>query len=82
MISVSRRLLINLGEYESAEVKVIVSDLPDDTDPDSISDMIDEVMAPELARARLATSKQEGDTSLYTWIDIVTKEDVNAQHRR
>jgi hypothetical protein len=74
MISVRRRLLFNLDRYESAEVEVIVSDLPDDTDPDSISDMIDEVMAPELARARLATAKTAEDTSLYTWIDIVTKE--------
>lgn len=74
MISVSRRLLLNMGDYESVEVKVIVSDLPDDTDPDSISSMIDEVMAPELERAEKATSKQEGDTMLYTWIDVTNKE--------
>lgn len=74
MISVSRRLLLNMGDYESVEVKVIVSDLPDDSDTDSISDMIDGVMAPELERARCATSKQEGDTMLYTWIDIINKE--------
>lgn len=78
MISVTRRLLFNLDRFESAEIKVIVSDLHDDTDPDSISEMIDEVMAPELARARLATSKEEGDTSLYTWIDIVNKEGTDA----
>lgn len=71
MISVSRRITLNTGQYESVEVKVIVTDLPDDTDPDSISGMIDEVMAPELARAELATSKDQDDTSLYTWIDIV-----------
>ena len=74
MISVSRRLLLNMGDYESVEVKVIVSDLPDDTDPDSISDMIDEVMAPELSRAEKATSKTEDQTMVYTWIDIVNKE--------
>ena len=74
MISVRRRLLFNLDRFESAEIEVVVTDLPDDTDPDSISEMIDEVMAPELARAELATTKERGDTGLYTWIDIVNKE--------
>lgn len=74
MISVSRRLLLNAGDYESIEVKVLVTDLPDDTDPDSISDMIDEVMAPELVRAEKASSKDPEDTMLYTWIDITNKE--------
>jgi len=78
MISVRRRLVFNMGPYESAEIEVVVSDLPDDTDVDSISDMIDEVMAPELRRAELATSKEVDDTSLYTWIDIVNKEGVDA----
>jgi hypothetical protein len=74
MISVSRRLVFNTGDYESVEIKAIVSDLPDDTDPDSISDMLDDVMAPEIVRVEKVTSKQEGDTMLYTWIDITNKE--------
>lgn len=71
MISVSRRLLLNTGDYESIEVKVIISDLPDDTEPDSISSMLDEVIAPELERAEKVTSKTEDQTMVYTWIDIV-----------
>lgn len=78
MIAVRRRVLFNLGQYESAEVEVIVSDLPDDTDADSISDMIDEVMAPELARAEKATSKIRGETALYTYIDVVTRRNADA----
>lgn len=78
MIAVSRRLVFNTGDYESVEIKAIVSDLPDDTDADSISDMLDEVMAPEIARVKLATSKPEDGTMVYTWTDIVNKEGVNA----
>jgi hypothetical protein len=70
MISVRRRLLFNTGKYESVEIEAIVSDLPDDTEPDSISTMLDEVMAPEIERVEKATSKTEDDTMLYTWIDI------------
>lgn len=76
MLSVSRRIVLNLGDYESVEIKAIVSDLPDDTEPDSISDMLDEVMAPEISRAEKATSKPEGETSVYTWIDITRRNDA------
>jgi hypothetical protein len=73
MITVTRRLLFNLDRYESAEITVTVTDIPDDTDPDEISRQIDDVMAPELRRAELATSKTADDTSLYTWNQIATE---------
>jgi hypothetical protein len=75
MISVRRRLLFNTGKYESVEIESVVSDLPDDTDPDSISEMLDDVMAPEIARVEKVTSKTEDDTMLYTWIDITTNKE-------
>lgn len=70
MITVRRRLLFNTAKYESMEVEVTVSDIPDDTDPDDISGHLDEVMAPEVARAELATSFGPDETSVYTWKQI------------
>ena len=70
MITVRRRLLFNLDQYESAEIEVIVSEIPDDTSEDDISAELDRIMRPELARAELATSRDSEHTSLYTWKQI------------
>lgn len=80
MITARRRLVFNTEKYESVEIEFTISDIPDDTDPDDITMHLDELMAPELHRARLATSRVEGDTSVYTWNRIVgnPEEDAHA----
>lgn len=82
-ITVRRKLLFNTDRFENAEVEVILEGIPEDADPEKISEMIDEKMAGELYRIRLATSKESSDTSVYTWNEIVgnpPEEDANAQH--
>lgn len=71
MITARRRLLFNLDQYESMEIEFIISDIPDDTDPDAISRHLDELMAPEVKRAAVATSRDESDTSVYKWGEII-----------
>lgn len=82
MITIRRKLVFNTERYESAEIEVTVTGIPDDEDPDNISKQLDDAMAPELDRIRLATSREVDDTTLYTWIDVVNEEVVDAQHRR
>ena len=77
MINVCRKLTFNLERYENMTIEVTVTDIPDDTDPEEISARLDAIMAPEFARAELATSKDVDDTSLYTWNQIA-KEGVDA----
>ena len=77
MITVTRKLTFNLERYESMETSVTITDIPDDADPEEISATLDAIMAPEFARAELATSKDVDDTSLYTWNQIA-KEGVDA----
>jgi hypothetical protein len=82
MITIRRKLLFNIDRFENAEVEVTITGLPDDVDPEKASEMLDAAMAGELYRVRLATSKDKDDnnTSLYTWNDIVgnPEEDANA----
>lgn len=77
MITVRRKLVFNTDRYESAEIEVTITDIPDDADPDELSADLDRVMAPELARIELATAKTKDDTSVYTWNEIA-KEGVDA----
>lgn len=80
MITIRRKLLFNTDRFENMEIEVTITDLPDGVDPEQASVMLDQAMAGELYRARLATSKESGDTSVYTWNEIVgnPEEDANA----
>jgi hypothetical protein len=80
VITVTRKLMFQPERYESAEISFTITDIPDGTDPEEISQELDGLFEPELYRAQLATSKDESDTSLYTWHQIA-KEGVHADHR-
>lgn len=71
-ITASRRLSFNLGRYEQQEITFTVTGIPMDTDPEDVSVQLDLLMAPDIARARLATchAREDNATSVYTWDDI------------
>lgn len=72
LITARRKLSFNLGKYENMETEVILTDIPEGTDPLDISGKLDEIMQPDIIRASLATSHAEDDnvTSVYEWKKI------------
>lgn len=72
-ITVTRKLTLNLGRYESMTVEVTLAGLDVDNDPDSISQQLDMIMAPEIQRAELASAHDpdDNDSSVYKWVDII-----------
>lgn len=72
-ITARRKLVFNPGRYETIETEYILTDIPDDTDPDAISEQLDILMTPEIRRARLASCHDPDDnvTSVYQWAAIV-----------
>lgn len=74
-ITARRKLVFNLGRYEQQETEVIITGISMDTDPEEVSAQLDLLVAPEVLRAKLATSHAPEDnaTSVYTWEEIVNK---------
>ena len=72
-IEVTRTITFNLGRYEPMVVSFTLTGIPDDTPPSAIAEQLDDLLAPHVERARLATVHNPDDnvTSIHTWSDIV-----------
>lgn len=71
MIIARRKVTFQPERYEGIEIEFTAT-YPDDTDPDDISRHLDELMAPEVHRAReVATSLGKDDTSVHAWQSLI-----------
>lgn len=81
-ITAKRMLRFNLGRYEEHVIEVGLTGIPEDADPEAIAEQLDLLMAPEVARAELATTHHPDDnvTSVYAWKNIIenTREGADA----
>lgn len=73
LMDVSRTLEFNLGRYEQMKTTIVLKDIPADTDPDALSEQLDIIMAPEIARAAFASVHPVEDnvTSVYDWNRLI-----------
>lgn len=73
VITARRRLVFQPSRYETIEIEHTLTDIPEDTDPEDITQQLDMIQAPEIQRARLASVHDPDDnvTSVYKWADIV-----------